>query len=592
MPIVGLVEAITRAGVSGWAVNPDDPATPAEVGVTVNGQPRVTGVADQSRPGLAAATRGRATDRCGFRFEFEPPLSAFHEFRIEVIEPTTGKPLPSGVQTLARPSRDATATLSPIVVTASGGEAVTRLLGEFARHPAIIIADRPPYETRQIAYYAGAFAALTVPAARPRPTPPDTALAPAPAISLGGNPHNSPALYDLARPHTLLQAFYETRVPAHFASLFRTLILEFYETLRAGQGSHAAPYFCERGNLDSAARQAARLFFPQVKELVIVRDPRDMLAAAVTTFKVAPEAAMAALRGVVANFAAIRTQRAPDTLVLRHEDLLLEPAASRRAIGTFLGLDLSAPEQAAEPASEPALQVGRWRQELSAEQVAACEAAFAAFMMSFDYKPAQAATSVAAHPTAPVHSRPEPPQSPAAAATAPRLTLAAEGATAVAGLRALDSDLGSDGRPMKPALKFEFGIGQVGMGQLGTGWSRPEQGFVWSVARQCELTLPPLPGLGLRRVWLAATPLLHPDQLPAQLVTVLVNGAEIGTVAMRGPAVLAFDLPASAVSAGGPIAVTLLLPNATKPSDLGPSVDERQLGISLRWLTVLRSDLG
>ena len=101
MAFVGHVDAITRAGVSGWAANPDDPATAAAVAVIVNGEARATGVADQPRPGLAASTRGRATDRSGFRIEFEPPLSPFHEFRVEVVEPASGKPLPGGVHTLS-----------------------------------------------------------------------------------------------------------------------------------------------------------------------------------------------------------------------------------------------------------------------------------------------------------------------------------------------------------------------------------------------------------------------------------------------------------------------------------------------------------
>ena len=595
MALVGHVDAITRAGVHGWAANPDEPAAPTALVVIVNGEPRLNGLADQPRPGLAASTRGRATDRSGFRFEFDPPLSPFDELRIEVVEAASGKPLPGGVHTLARPSRDGAATLAPIVVTAPGGEAVTQLLAEFARHPAIIIADRPPYETRQIAYHAAAFATLTSAYGRTRLVPPDTALAPPAAGPLGANPYSAPAFYDLVRPRTLLQTFYETRVPAHYATLFRSLILEFYETLRAGQGRHAAPYFCERGDLDEAARRAARLFFPRVKELVIVRDPRDVLAAGITAFKLPAEEAMAALRRVVAGLAAIRAEGAADTLLLRYEDLSLDAAASRRAIGGFLGLDLSPAEPGLpRPAGEAASTVGRWQKELAPELAAECEALFGAFMEAFDYRPGL--PPLAESPAVPRRAAP-PPAAPApVAASVPAgaagLTLAAEGAGAVAALRARNTDQGADGQSMKAVARLEFGRGQVGVAQLGTGWSRPEQGYVWSTERECDLALPPLRGPGAMRVWLGAAPLLHPEKLPAQTVTVLVNGTEIGSTALRGPSVMAFDLPAAAVAAGGRITLMLRLPDAARPADLGGSSDGRLLGVALRWMTVLRSGEG
>jgi hypothetical protein len=85
-------------------------------------------------------------------------------------------------------------------------------------------------------------------------------------------------------------------------------------------------------------------------------------------------------------------------------------------------------------------------------------------------------------------------------------------------------------------------------------------------------------------------PLLHPEKLPEQTVTVLVDTVEVGTVALRAPSVLAFDLPAASVAAGRQLALTLRLPNATKPADLGGSIDDRLLGVALRWLAVLRSD--
>jgi hypothetical protein len=632
MALVGYVDAISRGGVAGWAVDAEDAGRVATVAILVNGQPLATAHADQPRPGLAASTKGVATDQSGFYVAFDPPLSAFHEFTVTVVDPATRAAIPGGTHTLAAPTREAGPALTPFIVTATGGEAITHLVGELARHPAIVAADRSPYETRQIAYHAQAFAALTAASSRLRDVPPDTALAPRPGFA-PGNPYNTPTFYDLTRPRSLLRDFYERRVPARYAALFRDTILEFYDILRLGQGKAGATYLIEKGDLDDGARQAARLFFPRVKELVVVRDPRDILALALTHYNLPEAPAMAALRATVAQLAAIQAAEATDTLVLRHEDLILEPVSTRRTLGLFLGLDLPLPDAAAQRFGEdPAGMIGRWQNELSAEQAAECEAAFADFFAAFDYRPAEPraappppvmavepppppppsapATVVAAEPAPPPVVEPEPtavapiavpaaeplspppPPAPPAAAQAPAATglvVLAEGAAAVAALRAAGTDLGPDGQEMTPVAKLEFGRGNAGAAQLGPGWSKPEPGYVWSNARQAHLALPPLREAGTYRVWIAGAPSVIADKLTEQRVTVLVNTAEVGTVALREPSVIGFDLPIPVDATGGKIALTFRLPDAARPCDLSGSADDRLLGFSLRWATVLRT---
>jgi len=618
MALVGYVDAISRGGVAGWAVDAEDAGQGAAVAVLVDGQPYATVRADLPRPGLAASTKGVATDQSGFYVAFDPPLSAFHAFTVSVVDPATGAPIPGGAHTLPAPSRETGPALTPFIVTATGGEAITHLVGELARHASIVAADRSPYETRQIAYHAQAFAALTAASGRLRDVPPDTTLAPRRAFA-PGNPYNTPTFYDLARPRSLLRDFYERRVPARYAALFGETILEFYDILRLGQGKAGATYLIEKGDLDDGARRAARLFFPRVKELVVVRDPRDILALALTHYNLPEGPAMAALRATVAQLAAIQAEEASDTLVLRHEDLILEPVSTRRTLGLFLGLEFPLPDAASQRFGEdPAGMIGRWQNELSPELAAECEAAFADFFAAFDYRPAEPraapppviveeppppAPAVADEPppepvfVPPPPPPPPPPPGPAAVAepasvpadTLGGLLVVAEGAAAVAALRAAGTDLGPDGQEMTPVAKLEFGRGNAGAAQLGPGWSKPEPGYVWSNARQAHLALPPLREAGTYRVWIAGAPSIVADKLPEQRVTVLVNTAEVGTAILRVPSVLGFDLPVAAGATGGKIAVTFRLPDAARPCDLSGSADDRLLGFSLRWATVLRA---
>ena len=597
MALIGHVDAISRAEVSGWATNPDSPSTPAEVAILVNGEPRATVRADAPRPGLAANTHGAASDHCGFSFAFAPPLSAFHEWRIEVVDAATRETLRAGAHTLARPSRDGSATPAPIVVTSTGRSGTTLLMAELARNPAIVVADRYPYEIKQIAYYASVFRALTAAADRERSANPDTMLAPERLHIAGSNPFYMPGFFSLARPPARMRHFYESRVPAEYARLFRALILEFYDILRVSENKPEAPFFCEKGDIDDAARQGLRLFFPYVRELVVVRDPRDLLASAIAFWKGTPDHTLQMLKSTVPQLVAIHREQAPDALTVRYEDLILDPVGSRRAMATFIGVPLdhtlppveNAAMAAHRTSRDPLSSIGRWRTDLTAQQIAACEEAFKDYMQMFDYQP------TAGEATPPPMARPASAAQPAAPpAPAPALAgvaLAAVGQPAVAALHGAGeakADIELDGEKLRPVLMLHFGQDLPDVAMLGPGWSRPEPGFVWSNARQSHVALPPLREPGHYRVWVAGAPMQHPQTLPEQTVIVLINGTEIGQVRLSAPSVLAFDLPLAAVSAGGKIVLTLRMPNAARPIDLGSGNDDRLLGLCLRWLVVLR----
>jgi Sulfotransferase family len=620
MAVAGHVDAISRAEVSGWAADPDDLSTAAEIAIIVNGEQRAIVRATEPRPGLAAESKGAASDNCGFSHRIDPPLSVFHEWRFEVVDAASRQPLRAGVHTLPAPSRDGTASLAPLVITSPGRAGTTRLMAELARSPGVVVAEAYPYEIKQIAYYASVFRVLTAPADRTRSAHPETMLAPEQLHLAGSNPFYEPGFFGLARPRAVMRNYYESRVPAQYASLFRALILEFYDILRVSQGKPAASFFCEKGDIDDAARQAARLFFPQVRELVVVRDPRDLLASAIAFWKGDPEERLAMLKATLPPLAAIHRQRAPDRLTLRYEDLVQDSAGTLRAIEAFVGAPL---DHASPPPNDAAMaahrtsrdelsSVGRWKTDLPPALAAACEAAFSDYMALFDYRPSQPVTALpatalpaSASPPAPpdavaiavaataapppVAAAPPPPAVPWAAR--PGVVLVARGQPEVARLHEAGqamqvTDL--DGGPWRPVTLLNFGADQPELAQLGPGWSKPEPGFVWSSARQCHLALTSPREPGNYRVWIAGAPMLHPESLPEQAVTVLVNAVEAGQIKLSAPSVLAFDLPAAAMAAGGRIAVTLRLPFAARPVDLGSGADDRLLGFSLRWVMVLR----
>jgi len=393
MALTGYVDQISRSQVDGWVCDPAHPGEPVSVSIFVNGAHRGTCLAALNRPGLAKATDRATTDDCGFHFVFDPPLLPFVAHVVEVVETWSRDVLPNGRLTLPRPClAPSEAGLLPVLVTSVGRSGSTMLMSEFARHPDVVVGDRYPFEVKQIAYYVAAFRALVADANRERSTHPDTMLARDKSYNIGANPYNTTGLFDLGTTIQHMRTFWHSRVPAEYATLYRALIQEFYATLASGQGKQAAQFFCEKGDVEEAAVLGARLFFGALKEIVIVRDPRDLLCSSMAFWKLSAKDAIVTLRATFPRLVQIAREAGPDTIVVRYEDLIRDPHATRRAISDFIGLGsaLTPAEDAVtnshRTTADGGSSIARWRRDLSPEQIEECETAFGPAMLAFDYE--------------------------------------------------------------------------------------------------------------------------------------------------------------------------------------------------------------
>jgi Sulfotransferase family len=586
MALTGHTDEISRSQVDGWVFDDAHPNESVSVSIFVNGVHRGTCLASRSRPNLAKIAGGGIPTDCAFNFAFDPPLSPFAEHRVEVVETWSAEPLLNGQRTLPRPDpKTETHTgLIPILVTSTGRTGTTMLMSEFARHPDIVVGDRYPYEIKQVAYHAAAFRALVADADRVRSTHPDTMLATEMRHIIGGNPYNAAGLFDLGVAPEHLRDYYQRSVPEGYASLYRSLIQEFYATLAAALGKHTARYFSEKGDIDEAALDGARLFFGTVKEIVMVRDPRDLLCSAIAFWKLSPAQAMMMLRSTFPKLARIARHAGPDTMVVRYEDLIRDPIAIRRAISDFLGIDLlgmagadgQTVASSHRTSEDAAASISRWRNDLTPEQVEECELAFGPSMRDFDYETSEETADR-------VRSF-----------TRRRLTgenqiVAAEGTIAVSTM--LDARLLENaGGLSRQVLGLTFGRNSAGEAFTLDGWSVPERDYVWSCAHESQLRLPPIRQPGLYELQIAATPFTHGITLPAQRVTILLNGEEAGSARVRDICLIVVPIPETVTDSEQAITMTLRFPDAARPSEVSGSDDDRLLAFSLHHVALCRID--
>lgn len=400
----GHVDAVSRRVVAGWAADPERPGERLTVTIEVNGAAAGTVVADRLRNDLASL--GRFGDgRHGFSFEFAEPLPPATEHVVRVTY-EDGVRLPNGEQRIpaAAAPRPAPAdevhaaapprspALTPVMVTAPGRSGTTLLMGLLARSPAIVAAELVPYELRLISYHAAAFNVLTAPGDLERSTHPDRLEGD--GFHIGYNPFNSQAYAPAFRKPAAMREFYEAFVPAQVAESSRVQIEEFYRRLAEDRGKPGAVFFAEKGNnLHKPTRDFARRAFGRMREIVILRDPRDVLCSHMAYFSSSADKAFAQLTHAGRQLLAIRAEGRHDTHWLHYENMVRGDAASFARLSEFLGTPIEPDlgEQGSKVFARhatsvtPEASVARWRTNLPAELRTRCAADWRDFLTEFGY---------------------------------------------------------------------------------------------------------------------------------------------------------------------------------------------------------------
>jgi hypothetical protein len=401
MAEVGSVDEIARSTISGWAIDTDNPSRPVDVIISVNGKQRERLTADKPRDELVKRLRrvvrvelhDAVTPAHGFEYEIDPALSVFREHRIEVTLAESGASLNRGTQVYTPPPAGRTSLL-PLLVLASGRSGTTLLMQHLARHPDIVAAARYPFETKLATYYSDAYRVLVSGADRKRSTKPSTLRGSQYAI--GFNPYNRPASYrSLTKTPGLMEEFYEDEVPKILLDTFSKLLMGHYGRLQQDQGKANARFFAEKAAPAETVRFGSRLMCGETREILLLRDPRDILCSSQSFWNATRETAMKSLAAITTRLQRIHAEKSKHTFVVKYEDLVTSQRETLSRIFAFLDLeDHDTSEDSGRGTSflakhatsaSPAASIGRWRNELGKDDIDQCNRVFERFLERFGY---------------------------------------------------------------------------------------------------------------------------------------------------------------------------------------------------------------
>jgi Sulfotransferase family len=395
----GYVDQVTHHAVTGWAVDEESPASAVEVIVSVNGKPISGATGNRYREDLRHVCAA-ATAKYGFECPLSPSLSPFVDNSVEVTFQSTARPLDNGQRVLSglrRSSQFAPKGPLPILVSAIGRSGTSHLMSKLAAHPKIGVAGKFPYEVKMLSYYSLAFRTLTLPGERERSTNPDDMASEENRFYIGFNPFNHPDFQSvLARP-AVFREFFSRTVPERISDGFCALLHSFYELVGTATNKRKLKYFAEKTHPDITSRLAPRYMFGAAKEILLVRDPRDLLCSFSSFWRQPDAEAISSIAQTMCEMTSIYHERRDDVLMVKFEDLVLDESDTLSRISTFLELDTPFESGRAKDAAvfethatvaSPQAAIGRWRKDLSSAQIEECLSSFAVSLDAFGYDPA------------------------------------------------------------------------------------------------------------------------------------------------------------------------------------------------------------
>jgi hypothetical protein len=385
----------------GWVIGGERPVRSVEV--MLGGQVLHSAPADVERPDVEARRERLGGSGGGGFFALVGTPQLPLEFKLDVVAELEGGER-SELATL-RGSRAPVRSgfeprLLPLMLTSHGRSGSTILMRLLEGHPELVAYPPFEHEPRVATYWLEVFLALASPPSylgqitHPGHTADDWWL--------GRRP---PFPRRVSDPE--LQDWLGREAVESLAALCQGRIEAVYERI-AGEAAEVR-YFAEKFNPNRTPQLAWELYGERARELMLVRDPRDVACSILATMEKRGERELPSDRaryigetvkgrlGAAAHAWRLRSDKAH---LVRYEDLVRDPRSVLEPMLAYLGIDASpaAVERmvahAFEPIDamgrhrttpDPEASIGRWRRETEPEVRAVCETAFEDELELFGY---------------------------------------------------------------------------------------------------------------------------------------------------------------------------------------------------------------
>lgn len=389
--IVGAVLQVLPHCLIGWAADTERPSTTLDVIVTANGEEWGRAKADGPAPASASVPGDH-----GFVFHLPRPIFLFTRYKVLVRARSGDRQARVAQLTIERSPEPIAGPqpglLTPVLLTASGRTGTTLLMHRLTTSPSVAAGDRFPFEIKLLTYYTRALEVMSTTGDHMHSVKPKdvhTNL-----NFLGLNPfHHRNFEYLLAGPQEFY-AFFQDDVPSRLLPVFAGILSDFYRKLALSHGKPAAFLFAEKGGLYLNVRQFIHAAFPERREIVLTRDPRDTYCSYRMFWKMGAPQALGNLKGMQNKLLELHRAADPRALFVRYEDLVQMPEDTMQRIASFLGLPepiIVDPEAEAAlfarhaTTSVPTASVGRWRRDLGEDEQALITQELARFIDTFGY---------------------------------------------------------------------------------------------------------------------------------------------------------------------------------------------------------------
>ena len=393
--------------VVGWALGEEARGEAVRV---VNGGQVIAEVApNEARADIARAYPGvEGAESSGFR-ALVRATELESEFSLDVVAGLEGGgsfPLATvhGERSKLAPAR--TPALNPLMLTTIGRSGSKWLAWLLSCHPAVVGFQPLVFEPRLATYWMTVFRAHSAPKSYLRQIHAERWDEPRWWLGDGAGAMPAPLALEMGE-------WLGSEGVDNLAALCQQQVEAFYLEVGRRCEKPEARYFAEKFLLDPILLDLTAEVFPGARELILVRDFRDRLSSVFAWNEMRGERGFGhdaemsqaeylveRVRGDAEGLLSRWRRKGDDALLVRYEDLILEPGQTLAAILRFLDVDAGEDAVAAtlelanrpnelldghKTVSDPARTIGRWRRDLPAELAAECNEILAPVLAEFGY---------------------------------------------------------------------------------------------------------------------------------------------------------------------------------------------------------------